>query len=79
MTDLKQMLDLVSRSAAPADVLRDLVLQHDGFWSDPREISGLFEVQLGGLVGLGPSPAAAADDWLVQAHARLRKPPNSLR
>lgn len=78
MTDLKQMLDQVSRSAAPADVLRDLVLQHDGFWSDPKEISGLFEVQLAGLVGLGPSPAAAADDWIVQARARVLKPLQSL-
>jgi hypothetical protein len=78
MTDLKQMLDQVSRSAAPADVLRDLVLQNDGFWSVPTEISGLFEVQLAGLVGLGPSPAAAADDWIVQARARVLKPPQIL-
>lgn len=48
-------------------LVRDLVLEHGGFWQDPENQTGLFEIQLAGLAGIGPSAAAAVEDWLAQA------------
>jgi hypothetical protein len=48
-------------------LVRDLVLAHGGFWQDPENQTGLFEIQLAGLAGIGPSAAAAVEDWLAQA------------
>jgi hypothetical protein len=72
MTDIAQILEELAKSADPVDVLRSLVLEQGGFWSNPTEPSGLFEVQFAGLIGIGPSPASAVDDWIMQAHARLK-------
>jgi hypothetical protein len=72
MTDIAQILEELAKSADPVDVLRSLVLEQGGFWSNPTEPSGLFEVQFAGLIGIGPSPASAVDDWITQAHGRLK-------
>jgi hypothetical protein len=52
--------------------MRSAVLSQGGFWPEQQPTSGLFEVQLFGVVGIGPSQAAAVDDWVVQAKAYLR-------
>jgi hypothetical protein len=49
--------------------LRARVLQENGLWFDPEEVRGIVEIQLAGLVGVGPSVASAVDDWVEQAKA----------
>jgi hypothetical protein len=72
MTDVAQVLSELSGSADPVAVLRTAVLSQGGFWPEQPPASGLFEVQLCGVVGIGPSQAAAVDDWVTQAKAYLR-------
>ena len=79
MTDLEQIIAEISLSADSVEALRHLVLAHDGFWSDQTPQSGIFEIQMAELVGIGPCPAAAADDWIAQAKARLENRPRALR
>jgi hypothetical protein len=72
MTDIASILADVSRATQPVAVIRDLVLQQGGSWCDPSTNAGIFEVQLAGLVGIGPSQAAAVDDWIVQARQAMQ-------
>jgi hypothetical protein len=72
MTDIAQVLSKVSAAADPVDVLRAAVLSQDGFWPAQQAGVGIYEVQLFGVVGIGPSLAAAVDDWVVQANAYAR-------
>jgi hypothetical protein len=69
MTDIAQVLSKVSTAADPVDGLRSAVLSQDGFWPAQQTGIGIYEVQLFGVVGIGPSQAAAVDDWVVQAKA----------
>ncbi|MDB4111162.1 hypothetical protein N9571_01195 [Yoonia sp.] len=71
MNDIAQLLSKISGAADPVDVLRAAVLSQDGFWPAEQTGVGIYEVQLFGVVGLGPSLSAAADDWIVQAKADL--------
>ena len=73
MTDIASILADVSRASEPVTVIRDLVVEQGGSWCDPAATSGIFEVQLAGLVGIGPSQAAAVDDWILQANEAVRK------
>ncbi|NRP50618.1 hypothetical protein XMV201_002388 [Aliiroseovarius sp. xm-v-201] len=72
MTDIAQVLGEVSTAADPVDVLRAAVLSQDGFWPSQQVGVGIYEVQLFGVVGIGPSQAGAVDDWVVQANAYAR-------
>lgn len=64
LTPIVEQLRVVTDKVA---MVRDLVLEHGGFWQDPENQTGLFEIQLAGLAGIGPSAAAAVEDWLAQA------------
>jgi hypothetical protein len=65
--DLPALLSEVTSASNPVEMIRDLVLQTGGFWQEAGEKTGLFEIQLAGIIGLGPSAEAAVDDWLMQA------------
>ncbi|KGK99824.1 hypothetical protein [Thalassobacter sp. 16PALIMAR09] len=67
MTEIEAILAQIETSPDPVAAVKRLVLAYDGHWCDPENTKGLFEIQLTGLVGLGPSVAAAVDDWLMQA------------
>ena len=73
MNDMTQVLEDISKAPEPVEALRSAVLSQGGFWPDLGTGSGLFEVQLFGVIGFGPSQAIAADDWIVQARALVRK------
>ena len=72
MTDIAQILSKISGATDPVDVLRAAVLSQDGFWPAQQTGVGIYEVQLFGVVGIGPSLSAAADDWIVQAKEYVR-------
>ena len=65
--DIPAVLSKLSASSNPVEVIRDLVLRTCGFWQDTEEASGLFEIQLAGITGLGSSAQAAVEDWVIQA------------
>ena len=71
MTDIADILAEVMHSPEPVDAIRAMVLAHGGSWADPENVSGLFEVQLAGLIGIGPSAASAVDDWVYQAKRQV--------
>jgi hypothetical protein len=72
MTGIAQILAKISMASEPVEALRSAVLSQGGFWPDLQTGLGIFEVQLFGVVGIGPSQSAAVDDWIVQASERLR-------
>ncbi|HEV8035916.1 hypothetical protein [Yoonia sp.] len=72
MTDIAQVLSKVSAAVDPVEILRSAVLSQDGFWPAQQRGAGIYEVQLFGVVGIGPSLSAAADDWIVQAKEYVR-------
>lgn len=78
MDIIKEILADLTRTSDPVACLRDKVLADGGVWSDPERLPGIVEIQLAGLVGIGPSVAAAVDDWIVQARARALNPPQIL-
>ena len=67
MTEIAAILTQIEASKDPVATVRRLVLAHGGHWCDPENAHGLYDVQLMGLAGIGPSAAAAVDDWLMQA------------
>ena len=71
MTDIEDVLAEMAKAADPVDTIRHLVLAQGGTWTDAENATGLFDVQLAGLVGIGPSAATAVDDWLQQAKKTL--------
>ena len=71
MTDIATLLSRIDAAAEPTETIRSLVLEHGGLWCDPENVTGIFEIQLAGLVGIGPSAASAVDDWTLQARAQL--------
>ena len=71
MTDIEDVLTEMAKAADPVNAIRRLVLAHGGTWTDAENATGLFEVQLAGVVGIGPSAATAVDDWLQQAKKTL--------
>jgi hypothetical protein len=70
MTDMDSILSEVAKAADPVAVIRKHVLAQGGVWADETPISGLFEIQLAGLIGIGPSAPTAAEDWIMQARQR---------
>ena len=73
MTVIEDILRALEGASDPVAELRSRVLQENGLWFDPEEVRGIVEIQLAGLVGVGPSVAAAVDDWVEQAKALCAK------
>ena len=73
MSEIANILYEIAREADPVGVIRSWVLAQGGFWPEAEIQSGLFEIQLAGLIGLGPSVQAAVEDWVYQAKAHLKK------
>lgn len=74
MNALGKTVETISRAADPVTALRDLVLAQDGHWTTPPpDIPGLFEIQFCGVTGIGPSSAAAVDDWMIQARTQVAR------
>ena len=69
MSKITQILNQVNKAADPVETIRALVLEHGGHWYDPETSLGIVEIQLAGLVGIGPSVPSAVDDWILQARA----------
>ena len=67
MNTRASVLTQLQEAADPVAFMRQLVLTHGGHWCDPENTKGLFEIQLMGLAGIGPSVGAAVDDWMMQA------------
>ena len=53
---------------------REIVLACGGVWADEPPASGLYEIQLRGLLGIGSTAETAVKDWIVQAEAVLATP-----
>jgi hypothetical protein len=75
MTVIEDILRTLEGASDPVAELRSRVLQENGLWFDPEEARGIVEIQLVGLVGVGPSVAAAVDDWVEQAKVLCAKQP----
>ena len=73
MTVIEDILRALEVASDPVAELRNRVLQENGLWFDPEEVRGIVEIQLAGLGGVGPSVAAAVDDWVEQAKALCAK------
>jgi hypothetical protein len=69
MSGITQILNQVNQAADPVETIRALVLEQGGHWYDPETSLGIVEIQLAGLVGIGPSVPSAVDDWILQARA----------
>jgi hypothetical protein len=72
MSEIAHILAEITRTADPVGAIRSCVLARGGTWPDAEIRSGLFEIQLAGLVGLGASARTAVEDWILQAKAHLR-------
>ncbi len=77
MTNIATMLAAVTQASNPVSVIRALVLEQGGAWADPENLSGLFEIQLAGLVAIGPTARAAVEDWNLQAQDIKSVPPDA--
>ena len=74
MADIPQILGQLAQAEDPTEVIKAHVLQEGGLWLEPGEqVRSLVEIQLCGLVGIGPGVAAAVDDWIVQARHAVQK------
>lgn len=72
MSEIANILLQIARATDPVGVVRSCVLAQGGSWPDAETQSGVFEIQLAGLIGLGSSLRTAVDDWVLQAKAHLR-------
>ena len=74
MADISQILVELAQAEDPTEVIKANVLQEGGLWVEPGEhVRSLVEIQLCGLVGIGPSMPAAVDDWIEQARHAAQK------
>ena len=69
MSDIGDILSVLKQGADPVQTIKTVVLTEGGVWYDPEVASGIVEIQVAGLVGIGPSVETAVDDWIVQAQA----------
>ena len=53
---------------------RQIVLERGGTWADDPPPSGIFEIQLLGLVGIGSGAETAVEDWMAQAENLTARP-----
>ena len=65
-----ELIAVLEQAPDPVEAVKTLVLAAGGTWVEPEPgIPGIAEIQLAGLVGIGPSLPAAVDDWLLQAQS----------
>jgi hypothetical protein len=68
MTETAELIAQLEQASDPVQTVRDMVLAEGGIWVEPTPgIPGIVEIQLAGVLGIGPSVMAALDDWLMQA------------
>lgn len=70
MPTRQDFTDVLAQLTASTDLVgkaKQIVLERDGVWAEPQGHLGLFEIQIDGVFGIGPTPAAAIDDWMSQA------------
>ena len=72
--DIALILHKLRSSSDRLAVARQIVLERGGHWADDPPPSGIFEIQLLGLVGIGSGGETAVEDWMAQADAVLAKP-----
>lgn len=77
MSEIDDIASTLHRLAGAKDrvaAAREIVLARGGVWADDPPASGLFEIQLLGLPGIGSTAETAVKDWIVQAEAVLATP-----
>lgn len=77
MTHIDDIALVLQHLRAASDQLttaRQIVLERGGYWADDPPPSGIFEMQLLGLVGIGPNAKTAVEDWIAQAEAAIAQP-----
>ena len=68
MTETAELVARLEQASDPVQTVREMVLAEGGIWVEPTpDIPGIVEIQLAGVLGIGPSVMAALDDWLMQA------------
>jgi hypothetical protein len=75
MSDIGDILSELKQGADPVQTIKTVVLTEGGVWYNPEVASGIVEIQVAGLVGIGPSVETAVDDWIVQAQAAANSDP----
>jgi hypothetical protein len=65
--DFTDVLAQLTASTDVVDKAKELVRARGGNWTEPQGHLGLFEIQIDGVFGIGPTPTAAIDDWMSQA------------
>lgn len=70
---LSDILKQIEISENPVALMRKLVLDAGGFWSDHdgREHATLFEIQVCGVTGYGVGPDAAVTNWIEAASRHI--------
>lgn len=74
MDDIAPILQQLRAASDRLTTVRQIVLERGGQWQDDPPPSGFFEMQLLGLVGIGPSAETAVEDWIAQAEATMAQP-----
>ena len=71
---LEALVREVEGSEDPIQTVHRLVMESGGFWNQhsPANQVDLFQIQLGGVQGIGIGISAALQDWLQRAHEALR-------
>ena len=72
--DIALILHKLRSASDRLAVTRQIVLERGGHWADDPPPSGIFEIQLLGLVGIGSGASTAVEDWMAQAEAMLARP-----
>lgn len=67
--DFPQILQQLRAASDRLAAARQIVLERGGYWADDPAPSGIFEIQLLGLMGIGSSAETAVEDWITQAEA----------
>ena len=77
--DLSDILSTLNSASDPVHAAKRIVVDLGGDWTDAKGHLGLFEVQIAGLAGIGPSPNSAIDDWISQARDVMSGPQPAAR
>ena len=77
--DLSDILSTLNSASDPVHAAKRIVVYLGGDWTDAKGHLGLFEVQIAGLSGIGPSPNSAIDDWMSQARDVMSGPQPAAR
>ena len=68
MAETAELVAQLEQASDPVQTVKEMVLAEGGTWVEPTpDIRGIVEIQLAGVLGIGPSVKAALDDWMMQA------------